>query len=152
MPVELRKRPPPKETATPAPASKRGSGAGSAAKKLADKAKAAVTGASATATSTGKTTTTNNSNGSAVVNGKAATTDKISVGQTLNLDGFGGTIQTNDGADTTLKDLLEKSGAGIVIFTYPRASTPGCKFSFPSSWCSGLFHFASHYMVRRMEI
>jgi thioredoxin-dependent peroxiredoxin len=26
----------------------------------------------------------------------------------------------------TLEKLLEKSGAGVVLFTYPRASTPGC--------------------------
>ncbi|KIW12992.1 hypothetical protein PV08_08179 [Exophiala spinifera] len=128
MPVELRKRPPPKEPATPAPAAKRGSGAGAAAKKLADKAKAAVTGKKAAPVTDVAATTTTKSNGD-VVNGTGGhkpNAGKISVGETLNLDGFGGTIQTNDGADTTLKELLDKSGAGVVIFTYPRASTPGC--------------------------
>lgn len=140
MPVELRKRPPPKEPATPAPAAKRGSGggAGAAAKKLADKAKAVVTGGGRKGVAAEPAPATK-PNGD--VNGKTDA-GKISVGQTLNLDGFGGTIQTNDGEDTTLKELLDKSGAGIVVFTYPRASTPGCKsfpllFGFHEAWKAG---------------
>ncbi|KAL4789015.1 AhpC-TSA-domain-containing protein [Aspergillus venezuelensis] len=48
------------------------------------------------------------------------------VGEVVNLDGFGGNLETNDGTKTTLKDLVEKSKAGVVLFTYPKASTPGC--------------------------
>lgn len=51
----------------------------------------------------------------------------ISVGDTVNLDDFGGEIETNDGEKVTVKKLLEESKNGIVIFTYPKASTPGCK-------------------------
>lgn len=49
------------------------------------------------------------------------------VGDIINLDGFGGEIETNDGTKTNLKSLVEASKAGVVIFTYPKASTPGCK-------------------------
>ncbi|KIW31628.1 hypothetical protein, variant 2 [Cladophialophora immunda] len=64
-------------------------------------------------------------NGSAVT-AKATASGKLSVGDKIDLDGFGGTVQTHDGTSVTVKELLEKSGAGIVIFTYPKASTPGC--------------------------
>jgi peroxiredoxin Q/BCP len=132
MPVELRKRPPPKETAAPPPAAKRGSG--SALKKLADKAKAAVTGSGSTASkATAETAapiipeTVTADPAAAKANGGAKGTGKLTVGETIDVDGFGGTVQTHDGTDVTVKDLLEKSGAGVVLFTYPKASTPGCK-------------------------
>ncbi|RHZ56774.1 thioredoxin peroxidase DOT5 [Aspergillus thermomutatus] len=48
------------------------------------------------------------------------------VGDTIDLDGFGGEVELNDGMKTTLKHLVETSKSGIVLFTYPRASTPGC--------------------------
>ncbi|GIJ82486.1 hypothetical protein Asppvi_000994 [Aspergillus pseudoviridinutans] len=48
------------------------------------------------------------------------------VGDTINLDNFGGEIELNDGTKTTLKHLVDASKSGIVLFTYPRASTPGC--------------------------
>ncbi len=50
-----------------------------------------------------------------------------SVGQTISLDGFGAKITRHDGVETDLKELVEASGSGVVIFTYPKASTPGCK-------------------------
>jgi peroxiredoxin Q/BCP len=53
--------------------------------------------------------------------------DHATVGQIINLDGFGGDIETNDGEKTTFKQLVDKSIAGVVLFTYPKASTPGCK-------------------------
>jgi len=127
MPVELRKRPPPKETATPAPTAKRGSG--STVKKLADKAKEAIL-----PTKAGKKNGVTADAAPAVesetkaTNGTSSGASKIAVGETVNLEGFGGTVQTHDGKDVTLKALVDKSGAGVVIFTYPRASTPGCKF------------------------
>ncbi|KAJ5191172.1 uncharacterized protein N7498_010157 [Penicillium cinerascens] len=44
----------------------------------------------------------------------------------LDLEGFGGEIETNDGTKTTLKKLVDDSTSGVVLFTYPKASTPGC--------------------------
>ncbi|KAK2625315.1 hypothetical protein QTJ16_005684 [Diplocarpon rosae] len=51
---------------------------------------------------------------------------KVAVGDTINLEGFGGEIETNEGVKTTLKALVEESKGGVVLFTYPKASTPGC--------------------------
>ncbi|PGH29155.1 peroxiredoxin Q/BCP [[Emmonsia] crescens] len=48
------------------------------------------------------------------------------VGDTIDLDKFGTDITTHDGTPTTLKSLVEQSTSGVVLFTYPRASTPGC--------------------------
>jgi len=48
------------------------------------------------------------------------------VGDTVDLSAFGGEIETHEGAKTTLKALVEESKGGVVLFTYPRASTPGC--------------------------
>lgn len=44
----------------------------------------------------------------------------------LDLENFGGEIETNDGSKTTLKKLVEGNTSGVVLFTYPKASTPGC--------------------------
>jgi peroxiredoxin Q/BCP len=51
------------------------------------------------------------------------------VGDTIDLSSLGGEVQTNDGEKTTLAELVEQSKAGVVLFTYPKASTPGCKHS-----------------------
>ncbi|KAH8685955.1 thioredoxin-like protein [Tricladium varicosporioides] len=51
---------------------------------------------------------------------------KIAIGETIDLEGFGGEIETNDGTKTTLKKLVDESKGGVVLFTYPKASTPGC--------------------------
>lgn len=51
----------------------------------------------------------------------------LKVGNQIILDGFGGEIETNDGIKTTLNKLVDESKSGVVLFTYPRASTPGCK-------------------------
>ncbi|KAJ5320493.1 hypothetical protein PENANT_c010G02746 [Penicillium antarcticum] len=45
---------------------------------------------------------------------------------TIDLETFGGEIETNDGVKTTLQKLVDESKAGVVLFTYPKASTPGC--------------------------
>lgn len=47
-------------------------------------------------------------------------------GGTIDLADFGGEIETHDGTKTTLAKLVEESKAGVVLFTYPKASTPGC--------------------------
>jgi hypothetical protein len=79
-------------------------------------------------------------------NGATNTTklDASSVGQSVNLDGFGGKITRHDGVETSMKDLVEKSGAGVVVFTYPKASTPGCKLPPPidCSWMAVRLTFA----------
>lgn len=49
------------------------------------------------------------------------------VGETISLNGFGKEVQTHDGKTVTLKSLVDESKAGVVLFTYPKASTPGCK-------------------------
>ncbi|CAL5874153.1 uncharacterized protein PFLUO_LOCUS8441 [Penicillium psychrofluorescens] len=48
------------------------------------------------------------------------------VDDTVNLETFGGEIETNDGSKATLKQLVADSESGVVLFTYPKASTPGC--------------------------
>ena len=63
----------------------------------------------------------------------AAAKGKVAVGDSITLDGFGGEIETNDGKKTTLKKLVDESKSGVVLFTYPKASTPGCKHSLPVS-------------------
>lgn len=49
------------------------------------------------------------------------------VGETIDLTSFGGEVETHDGNKTTLAKLVEDSKNGVVLFTYPKASTPGCK-------------------------
>ncbi|KAL2134110.1 hypothetical protein VTI74DRAFT_997 [Chaetomium olivicolor] len=103
MPMELRKRKAP--APPPAPTGKKPTKAA----KIASEAKEKVKEKAAE-----------------VANGAAAETKKPSVGDVISFDGFGGEIQTNDGTTTTLKALVEESKTGVVLFTYPKASTPGC--------------------------
>jgi thioredoxin-dependent peroxiredoxin len=101
--VELRKRKAPAEP-VPTPPPKKTS---NPIKKAVDTAKETITSVSAQAT-----------------NG----TGKLAVGDTISLDGFGGEVETHTGEKTTLKKLVDESKAGVVLFTYPKASTPGCKY------------------------
>jgi thioredoxin-dependent peroxiredoxin len=119
MPVELRKRKAVEPAPAP-PAKKKNPVA-----KVAAKVKEAVTGSLAAKT-----------NGS--------TTSKVAVGQNINLEGFGGEVETNDGVKTSLKKLVDESKAGVVLFTYPKASTPGCKSTIGNSAVLGLIVFR-HY-------
>ncbi|KAI1459281.1 AhpC-TSA-domain-containing protein [Annulohypoxylon moriforme] len=107
MPVELRKR------KAPAPAPEPPTKKQTKVSKVAAKVKEAVKSKPA------KPAKSADANGSS----KAA---KPVVGDIIALDGFGGEIETNDGKKTTLKDLVDESKSGVVIFTYPKASTPGC--------------------------
>lgn len=50
----------------------------------------------------------------------------VKVGDTIDIATFGGEVETNDGKKTRLATLLEDSKSGVVLFTYPKASTPGC--------------------------
>ncbi|KAM7187984.1 Thioredoxin-like fold [Rhypophila sp. PSN 637] len=119
MPVELRKRkapaPPP---APPAPKKQ------SKVAKTATKVKEAVTETAKKAASAANGAATKAAE--ALPAAPAALTGKPAVGDVITLDGFGGEIETNDGTKTTLKALVGESKAGVVLFTYPKASTPGC--------------------------
>ncbi|KAF2155697.1 AhpC-TSA-domain-containing protein [Myriangium duriaei CBS 260.36] len=57
---------------------------------------------------------------------KPKSTGPAKEGDQIDLDGFGGEVETNSGDKTSLKELVAKSKAGVVLFTYPKASTPGC--------------------------
>lgn len=52
---------------------------------------------------------------------------ELVAGDIINTNDFGGDISTHTGEKTMLKSLLENSQNGMVLFTYPKASTPGCK-------------------------
>jgi len=115
--VELRKRKEP-EAPVPPPLAKRNSGSGSKIKKLADKAKASVIGGDAKPAESSPLAATTNGSSKA---------ERLSDGYEIeDLEAFGGQLETHDGSKVSVKELLEKSGAGIVLFTYPKASTPGC--------------------------
>ena len=45
-------------------------------------------------------------------------------GDKIELESFGGEIETNEGQKTTLAQLVKSSKKGVVLFTYPKASTP----------------------------
>jgi len=107
MPPELRKRKAPASEPAPAPPAKK---KGPVAKAVA-KVKEAVTPKSKAKAST--------------TNGEASSAAKIAVGDVITLEGFGGEIETNDGTKVTLKQLVDESKGGVVLFTYPKASTPG---------------------------
>ncbi|KAI1446222.1 hypothetical protein ABKA04_003790 [Annulohypoxylon sp. FPYF3050] len=107
MPVELRKR------KAPAPAPEPPTKKQTKVSKVAAKVKETVKGKSAKAAK------------AADANGSSKPAKPV-VGDVVALDGFGGEIETHDGNKTTLKALVDESKSGVVIFTYPRASTPGC--------------------------
>lgn len=100
--VELRKRPAPPPAAAP-PAKKKATARAKAKKEVtsapAPKAKAKAMDSSG----------------------------PVKVGDTIDLSTFGGEVETNEEQKTTLAKLVEESKAGVVLFTYPKASTPGCK-------------------------
>lgn len=123
MPVELRKRKAPQPPPAPAPAVKRASKAGrpSKAKAAASKKEEAATKKDAPAAPAAAA-------GAAVSPPAVAANKVVAVGDVIDLDGFGGEIETNDGKKTSLKELVEESESGVVLFTYPKASTPGCTF------------------------
>lgn len=132
MAPELRKRKAPQPAPEP-PAKKP---AKSKVAKAAEKVKEAVTGKPAKAEPKAKANGSAAAAAPAPVDAPAPATSaggKPVVGETINLEGFGGEIETNDGTKTTLKALVDESKAGVVLFTYPKASTPGCKILIFSS-------------------
>ncbi|KAG8528021.1 uncharacterized protein KY384_006937 [Bacidia gigantensis] len=71
--------------------------------------------------------TTNVNTKSGDVDRQVAKNSKIAVGEIINSAGLGGEIETHEGAKVTLQSLLDECGrSNLVIFTYPKASTPGC--------------------------
>lgn len=120
MPVELRKR----KEAPPAPAPPAKKKAPAKAKK-AESEKTVVEKVQETVTEkveAVKEAVVGKSNGAST----AAPSGKPKVGDTIDVASFGGEIETNDGDKTTLAKLVEESKGGVVLFTYPKASTPGC--------------------------
>ncbi|KAF2710639.1 AhpC-TSA-domain-containing protein [Pleomassaria siparia CBS 279.74] len=126
--VELRKR----KTPPPAPVRP-------AKKKAAPKAekpeKKTATGKAKTAVveavESVKAAATGTANGATAGATAGATTGATTgatpkVGDTIDLATFGGEIETHEGTKTTLAKLVEESKGGVVLFTYPKASTPGC--------------------------
>lgn len=126
--VELRKRKAPAEPAPAPPAAKKSNPPKSAAKKN-----------DATAPAEKETP-------ASTANGTTSAKGKLTVGEPIALNGFGGEVETQDGEKTTLKKLVDESKGGVVLFTYPKASTPGCKFSpfSPSSHRSSLHSRPGH--------
>lgn len=98
--VELRKRKAPADTAPPPPPVKKANSV--------------------------KSSTSSKKNDSST-NNSAAKGKKVAAGDTITVDGFGGEVETNDGEMVTLKKLMDESKSGVVLFTYPKASTPGCR-------------------------
>lgn len=49
------------------------------------------------------------------------------VGAIIDFEQYQDEVQLEDGTTTSLKALVESSKNGVVLFTYPKASTPGCK-------------------------
>ncbi|KAM0333362.1 hypothetical protein ACHAQA_002023 [Verticillium albo-atrum] len=115
MPVELRKRKAPEPAPAPVAAKKKAPAAKKAVKP-APKAKEAAASASPEADAPEEPKP----------KPAAKPAAKVAEGEVITLDGFGGEIETNDGKKTTLKALVDESKAGVVLFTYPKASTPGC--------------------------
>lgn len=128
MPVELRKRKAP--AAAPAPPAKKVAAPKTATKKAAPKAAPNSAAKRAAPKAAG-----------------AAASGKVSVGDVIDLDTFGGEVETNDGVKTSLKALVDESKAGVVLFTYPKASTPGCKFKYPRlpTQIDSLLYVTSYY-------
>lgn len=128
MAPELRKRKAPQPA--PEPPAKKPAGKSKVA-RVPEKIKEVVTGKPAKAAP--KAEAKANGSGAAALApvgapaGAASAGGKPVVGEIINLEGFGGEVETNDGTKTTLKALVDESKAGVVLFTYPRASTPGCK-------------------------
>lgn len=117
MPVVLRKRKAPVAAPAPEPPAKKQS----KVTKAASRAKTAIKGKKAEAAPKTKSEAAPKTNGA-----KASAPKKPEVGDTIDLSAFGGEVTLHDGTTTTLASLVEKSGSGVVLFTYPKASTPGC--------------------------
>ncbi|THV49055.1 hypothetical protein BGAL_0213g00010 [Botrytis galanthina] len=147
MPVTLRKRPAPAEPPAPAPPAKKKSTVAKSVAKVKETVKKAAEPKATKAAKAAPASKTNGSKAKAETKVEApaplpqvkaskasaaapapapAATTKAVVGETIDLKGFGGEIETNEGEKTTLEKLVSESKNGVVLFTYPKASTPGC--------------------------
>jgi peroxiredoxin Q/BCP len=139
MPVELRKR----KEAPPAPVRAAKKKAPAKDKKpeeektVVEKVQEAVT----EQVEAVKEAVVGKSNGKSTAAAAPAKSGPPKVGDKIDLASFGGEIETNDGDKTTLAKLVEESKGGVVLFTYPKASTPGCKSHTPDS----PLHFADWF-------
>jgi peroxiredoxin Q/BCP len=124
MPPVLRKRKAPEQPPAPAPAAKRAT-----KPKAAPKAKAAATKTKAAAAPKAKAPAKKAAAAAPEKkeNGAPPPAAAPAVGDVIDLEGFGGEVETHDGEKVTLKGLVDESKGGVVLFTYPKASTPGCK-------------------------
>lgn len=134
--VELRKRktPPPAPVRPAKKAAPKGKKAAAEDKTVVEKASDIVTEAAAVvteavteavkATEEAVTDATNGKSKPAAASTPSAGPPKV--GDTIDLANFGGEVETHDGQKTTLAKLVEESKGGVVLFTYPKASTPGC--------------------------
>lgn len=155
MPVTLRKRPAPAEPPAPAPPAKKKSTVAKSVAKVKETVKKAAEPKATKAAKAAPASKTNGSKAKAETKVEApvplpqvkaskasaaapapaaAATTKAVVGETIDLKGFGGEIETNEGEKTTLEKLVSESKNGVVLFTYPKASTPGCKYPTPSKF------------------
>ncbi|KAF7904924.1 uncharacterized protein EAF01_005446 [Botrytis porri] len=144
MPVTLRKRPAPAEPPAPAPPAKKKSAVAKTVAKVKETVKKVAEPKATKATKAAPAPKTNGSKAKtetkveapaplpqvkaskASAAAPAAATTKAVAGETIDLKGFGGEIETNEGEKTTLEKLVSESKNGVVLFTYPKASTPGC--------------------------
>lgn len=115
MPPTLRKRPAPAAEPATAPSTAKKARPAAIKEVVAKKAAAAAPKAKPAA---------------AVGASGTGTASSITVGGIVDLDDFGGTVSTHDGKAVSLKSLVQESKAGVILFTYPKASTPGCKSLF----------------------
>jgi peroxiredoxin Q/BCP len=124
MPVELRKR----KEAPPAPVRPAKKAAPAKGKKAAGEKTVVekVQDTVAETVETVKEAVTGATNGEASKPAKAKTGGAAKAGDSIDLSTFGGEVETHDGEKTTLAKLVEESKGGVVLFTYPKASTPGC--------------------------
>lgn len=140
--VELRKRktPPPAPVRPAKKAAPKGKKAAAEDKTVVEKASDIVTEAAAVvteavteavkATEEALTDATNGKSKPAAALTPSAGPPKV--GDTIDLANFGGEVETHDGQKITLAKLVEESKGGVVLFTYPKASTPGCKYARPN--------------------
>ncbi|ETN45678.1 uncharacterized protein HMPREF1541_09511 [Cyphellophora europaea CBS 101466] len=102
-----------------------------------DAAAAPVTNAVATTEATAAGTAGGATAASGTTTSTSTKLSRDAVGSKVNLAGFGGTVTTHEGREVTVQQLLQEvaqspvggadgRGKGLVLFTYPKASTPGC--------------------------
>jgi peroxiredoxin Q/BCP len=83
----------------------------------------------------------------------ASSGSKVTIGDAIDFHDFGGEVETDEGEKTTFKKLVEDSKSGVVLFTYPKASTPGCRPTIariPALHSVPLNYFGSSTVISRL--